>query len=84
MDLKPNKQAVPFLIIALKDRDKDVRSYAAIELSKIGSEATIAVPVLIQSLKDRDKIVRSRAAKAIRKINVKIEAETTDETSFDF
>jgi len=47
-------------------------------------EAKKAVPALTKALKDRDKDVRSSAAKVIRKINSKIEAETTDETSFDF
>ena len=58
---------------------------AAEALGEIGTEAEQAAPALIQALKDdQDSTVRSRAAKAIRKINSKIEAETTDETSFDF
>jgi len=52
----------------------------------IGPEDKPAVPALIQLLNDPNEYrkVRRNAAEAIQKINFKIEAETTDETDFDF
>ena len=59
------KDAVPDLIIALKDSDKHIRSSAANALGGIGKDA---VPALITALKDSDKNVRSSAADALGSI----------------
>src|SRR5207237_10525602 len=44
--------AVPYLIVALKDRDAIARNLAAQSLRFLGAHATVAVPELIEALKD--------------------------------
>ncbi len=46
------KEAVPALIAALKDEDKDVRVYAASALGHIGPAAKEAVPALEAAARD--------------------------------
>ena len=53
-------------------------------LEEIGLVTKQAVPSLIQGLEDYDSDVRKSVVDEIQKIDAKIEAETTDETSFDF
>ena len=48
-----NSEAVPALIQALKDEDKNVRIVAIAILGEIGSEATEAIPFLAEFLKDQ-------------------------------
>jgi HEAT repeat protein len=64
--------AVPALSDALKDRDEDVRHWAAEALGRIGA---VAVPVLIDALKDNDKSLRLEAATALG--NIGPEARST-------
>lgn len=59
------KAAVPALIEALKDGDKDVRSFAAEALGGIGKEAGPAAPALVEALKDKEPGVRGSAAGAL-------------------
>jgi len=62
-----------------------VRKNAAVwVLEEIGLATKQAVPSLIQGLKDYDSDVHKSAVDEMQKIGSKIEAETTDETSFDF
>ena len=58
-------QAIPALIEALKDEDRDVRRTAAWALGQIGPPA---VPALIQALRDEKWEVRQAAAEALEKI----------------
>ena len=67
--VKLGKTAVPALIKALKDSDKDVRKAAAEALGKIGDKS--AVPALIKALKDGYWQVRTAAAAALGKIGDK-------------
>jgi HEAT repeat protein len=60
--------AVPALIEALKDKDRNVRRAAALALGKIGPATKDAVPALIEALKDKESYVRSAAAWALGKI----------------
>ncbi len=59
-------EAVPMLINALKDSDKDVRRLSAEALGKI--QDSQAVPALIQTLKDSYWLVRSASMCALVKI----------------
>jgi HEAT repeat protein len=61
-----NPECIPALIQALKDKDSEVRNYAASALGKFGE--TKSVPGLIQALKDDDTLVRSSAAEALGNI----------------
>src|SRR5712671_3841558 len=47
-------QAIPALIIALKDKEGDIRRSAAIGLGTLGEQAKEAVPALQAALRDRD------------------------------
>ena len=53
-------------------------------LEEIGLATKQAVPSLIQGLEDYDSDIRKSVVDEIQKIDSKIEAETTDKTSFDF
>ena len=75
--------AVPALIQALKDENKDVRVNAAVALGQIGEGAKDVVPALIQALKDQDEWVRINAAWALEEIK-KFLPEATDGEDFDF
>ena len=69
-----NLKAIPALITALKDNNKDVRKRAAEAIEKIAEinpnskEVLEAIPALITALKDEDSDVRLSAAEAIGKI----------------
>jgi HEAT repeat protein len=60
------KEAVLPLIERLKDRDSDVRYWAAEALGRIGAKE--AVLPLIERLEDEDRRVQNRAAKALGRI----------------
>ncbi len=60
--------AIPVLIGALSDEDKEVRSRAASALALIGESAKNAVPALIEALGDEAGQVRSGAARALKTI----------------
>ncbi|WP_324632903.1 HEAT repeat domain-containing protein [Phormidium sp. CCY1219] len=60
--------AVPALLDALRDEDKEVRSAATFALGAMGADATEAIPALINSLTDADDRLRLDAAVALRKI----------------
>jgi HEAT repeat protein len=60
--------AVPSLIEALGDRDRDVREAAAEALGKIGPAARAAVPALEEAALGRKKAVRHAAREALEEI----------------
>src|SRR4051794_27721997 len=60
-----DKQAVPSLVIALKDNDDKVRVSAVEALWSLGSEARDAVPALIPLLEDKSADMRLNAAGAL-------------------
>jgi HEAT repeat protein len=62
---KKEAYSVSSLIDSLKDKDPEVRSYAARHLRKFGRQAEPAVPALTEALTDEDKNVRSGAAYAL-------------------
>ena len=65
---KIGSPAVPFLIEALKNENRQVRWRAASALGEIGAEAASAVPALIVRLEDEDEYIRRIAAHALGKI----------------
>lgn len=60
--------AVPALIAALEDADRDVRAQATRALARMGPKAEDAIPALIDALDDDDKEVRRGAARALGQI----------------
>jgi HEAT repeat protein len=68
------REAVPYLIEALKGDDKEVRTVAAGALISIGPEARSAVGTLIRALKDEYYFVRWNAAAALGEIGDKAAA----------
>jgi HEAT repeat protein len=60
--------AVPALIAALEDPDRDVRTQATRALARMGAKAESAIPALIEALNDDDKEVRQGAARALGQI----------------
>jgi len=62
------RAAVPHLIAALKDKDRDVRCHVAGALGRIGPSAVDAVPHLITALREEDFFVRCNAALALGRI----------------
>jgi HEAT repeat protein len=66
---KAIKPAVPALIKALKDEDKDLRSDAAAALAKTQKHGKDAVPALQGALQDELPIVRIKAADALCRID---------------
>lgn len=60
--------AVPALITALEDADRDVRAQATRALARMGPKAEEAIPALIEALDDDDKEVRRGAARALGQI----------------
>jgi len=62
-DLAPEEAAIPALAEAMKDEDKEVRTYAAFGLGAIGSPP--AVSALASALQDRAKLTRALAAFAL-------------------
>lgn len=59
---------VPLLRKALKDRDPDVRAYAALALGQIRGQAKAAVPDLAAALKDPEPTVRYDAVLALGRL----------------
>ncbi len=57
--------AVPVLVEAMQDEDKDIRWDAIDILSLLGTDAAVAVPNVIEALKDPDESIRNSAAKAL-------------------
>jgi HEAT repeat protein len=57
--------SVPSLVKSLKDKDPNVRYWAAESLGHFGPEAHVAIPDLINALMDEDKTVRIGAAYAL-------------------
>jgi HEAT repeat protein len=60
--------AIPALIDALKDVNKNVRWVVAQALGRFGKAAVPAVPALIDTLKDVDEDVRNGAEQALERI----------------
>jgi len=60
--------AIPYLIVALRDTDVSIRLAAVQGLSKIGPPANSALSALEISLKDNDKRVSEQAKGAIKRI----------------
>lgn len=67
------KVAVPALVDALKDPERDLRSYAAMALAEIGPAALSAVPALAEVLEAENDGVRLFAACALGNIGVAAE-----------
>src|SRR5262245_11242279 len=63
--LAQSKEDVPDLIKDLKSKDENVRIKAAIELGKIGEDATAAIPALTAALKDGSDEVRGFSIAAL-------------------
>lgn len=71
--------SVSSLVKTLKDKDPNMRYWAAESLGHLGAEARPAVPNLIEALKDENKMVRMGAAYAIAEIgSVEAELALTD------
>ena len=66
-----DKAAVPALIEALGDENRNVRRAVAIALGRIG---LVAVPALIEALKDADTAIRLHAAFALGQMGPRAEA----------
>jgi HEAT repeat protein len=62
------EKAVPALIQALKDNDRQIRQGAIQILGNIGREAAPALPVLIQTLREEDNDIRSCTANVLIKM----------------
>jgi HEAT repeats/HEAT repeat len=67
--VKCNSKAVPELIKAIANQDKDVRIIAIAALGSIGSDASPAIPALIKAFQDSDVDVRIAAADALGDIS---------------
>ena len=67
--------ALPELILALDDRDEEIRTAAAEALGAVGSgpRERAAILPLFEALKDDDRIVREQAAKALSQIGARTE-----------
>jgi len=61
-------EAIPALIVALRDTDASIRLASVQGLSKIGPPASSALPALETSTKDNDKRVADQAKAAIKRI----------------
>ena len=60
--------SIPSLVKTLKEKDPNMRYWAAESLGHFGAEARSAVPDLIEALKDEDKMVRMGVAYALAEI----------------
>lgn len=76
MDAKAGRWA-PELLALLKDRESEVRTYAAIALGEIGAAAPSAVLPLAGALKDEAAAVRGASAVALGKMGRKAVAART-------
>jgi HEAT repeat protein len=61
--------SIPALSRALKDKDEEIRFYAAFTLGIFGPNAKPAVPILIEILKDQKENVRRAAALTLVQID---------------
>lgn len=77
------RPAVPVLIEALKDGDRDVRTAAAAALISIGPEARFAVGTLVRALRDEDYFVRWNSVVALGEIGDKEAVPALMETLTD-
>ena len=59
---------IPLLRRALKDKDFEIRAYAATALGQIGPKAGSSAPALVEALKDPQAQVRSCAAQSLGKL----------------
>lgn len=62
------REAVPALMVALKDRNQFIQSAAAETLGQIGAPAEAAVPSLILAVRQGSAVLRSKAALALGRI----------------
>ncbi len=62
-------RAVPALIEALKDKEKDIRLSAAIGLGYFGEQARDAIPALQAAQRDPDARIREAAGVALSRID---------------
>jgi HEAT repeat protein len=60
--------SIPSLVQTLKDKDPNMRYWAAESLGHFGAEARTAVPDLVGALADEDKMVRMGAGYALAEI----------------
>jgi HEAT repeat protein/beta-lactamase regulating signal transducer with metallopeptidase domain len=63
---KIGPSAVPVLIAAVKEENRNVRRFAIETLSNFGSDARSAMPALLQAMKSDDVETRRRAIDALR------------------
>lgn len=61
----PASNAIPALLAALNDKEKWVRSNAAIALGAVGQRPAVVVPALVASLNDPDPVVRGFSVAAL-------------------
>src|SRR5438876_12039390 len=67
-DSRKIDHSVPALVKSLKDKDPNMRYWAAQSLGSFGPEAEDAVPDLVEALSDEQKLVRMGAAYALGEI----------------
>lgn len=65
LDIRP---AIPELMKAMQDQDKDVRAWAAHALAEIGPDAKDTVPLLIKQLADPEEGPRNTSCMALGRI----------------
>jgi HEAT repeat protein/DNA polymerase III delta prime subunit len=70
LDNISSEVAIPGLLQAMEDSDRDVRRIAAEALGKFGSE--VAIPGLLQAMEDSDRDVRRIAAEALGKFGSEV------------
>lgn len=73
---KSSPDAVGTLILALENRNPDVRMNAATDLGEFGQASSEIVNALISALKDKNGSVRWRAAMAVRRLGQSSPEET--------
>jgi HEAT repeat protein len=61
-------RVVPALVKALKDKDADVREWAAWSLGELGKVAKGSIPALIEALRDENAFVQVNAAESLWRI----------------
>jgi hypothetical protein len=62
------KESIPLLQTALKDKNRTLRSFAALALGSIGKDATVAIPDLSRTLMDASPYVRGNSVRALGNI----------------
>lgn len=65
---KKGSTALPNLVPAIQDTNKQVRQVVIQILGNMGPEAKVAIPALTQALKDKDRDIRLSAMEALIKI----------------